>query len=155
MTGLDGATYANLLDELPDIVRRSGATTLLVTHDRDEAFRLCDDLVVLVAGRVIAAGAKRAIATNPRRVEVARMLGYSVVTLSGRRLAIPVDELRFGAGTDEFMVRIEAVADLVREWDVIAVHDDARLHIRMPRAHVAPRPGDAVPVHARVMYDVS
>lgn len=40
----------------PHVLEAFGATTVLVTHDRDEALRLGEDLVVLVDGRVHAAG---------------------------------------------------------------------------------------------------
>ena len=33
--------------------------TVFVTHDRDEAFRFCDDLAVLSSGSVEAAGPKK------------------------------------------------------------------------------------------------
>ena len=59
MAGLDGNTYARLLDALPGLVGHSGATVVVVTHNPEEAFRLCDDIVILVNGRVRTAGTRR------------------------------------------------------------------------------------------------
>jgi iron complex transport system ATP-binding protein len=42
--------------ELLDLIRSTGTTTLAVLHDLDLAARLCDHLVALHAGQVIAAG---------------------------------------------------------------------------------------------------
>ncbi|HEY8986278.1 MAG TPA: ABC transporter ATP-binding protein [Streptomyces sp.] len=42
--------------ELLELVRATGVTTLAVLHDLDLAARLCDHLVVLHEGRVVAAG---------------------------------------------------------------------------------------------------
>ncbi|MFJ8233002.1 ABC transporter ATP-binding protein [Streptomyces sp. NPDC094448] len=42
--------------ELLDLIRATGITTLAVLHDLDLAARLCDHLVALHAGRVVAAG---------------------------------------------------------------------------------------------------
>lgn len=49
--------------------------TIFVTHDRDEAFRSCEDLVVLSAGKVVADGPKRDIFAHPRFLAVARLTG--------------------------------------------------------------------------------
>jgi molybdate transport system permease protein len=49
--------------------------TLLVTHNMDEAYRLCENLLVLEQGRAIAAGAKREIFEKPQTVSVARLTG--------------------------------------------------------------------------------
>src|SRR4029077_227269 len=46
---LDSALAARLRDELAMLVGRSPVTTLLVTHDVDEAVRLADRLIVLSA----------------------------------------------------------------------------------------------------------
>jgi len=46
---LDAALAARLRDELAMLVERSPVTTLLVTHDVDEAVRLADRLIVLSA----------------------------------------------------------------------------------------------------------
>lgn len=42
--------------ELLDLIRATGITTLTVLHDLDLAARLCDHLVVLHEGAVVAAG---------------------------------------------------------------------------------------------------
>ena len=47
----------------------------MVTHDRDEAFQFCDELIVLDKGKIIASGDTYDIFENPRRVQVARLTG--------------------------------------------------------------------------------
>jgi ABC-2 type transport system ATP-binding protein len=54
-TGLDPAARHDTW-RLVERVRELGATILLVTHFMDEAERLCDRLVVIRAGEVVAAG---------------------------------------------------------------------------------------------------
>ncbi len=57
-TGLDPAVRLSLWRRVREL-RESGTTVLLTTHYMDEAERLCDRLVVLAGGRVVADGAPR------------------------------------------------------------------------------------------------
>lgn len=59
-TGLDPAARRATW-ELVERVRDSGVTVLLVTHFMDEAERLCDRLVVIDSGRVVAEGTPSAL----------------------------------------------------------------------------------------------
>ena len=49
--------------------------SILVTHDRDEAFQFCDELIILDEGKIIAQGDTYEIFENPRKVQVARLTG--------------------------------------------------------------------------------
>ncbi|MBQ2653732.1 MAG: ABC transporter ATP-binding protein [Methanobrevibacter sp.] len=49
--------------------------SIMVTHDRDEAFQFCDELIVLDEGKIIAKGDTYDIFENPKRVQVARLTG--------------------------------------------------------------------------------
>ncbi|MGE3175320.1 MAG: ABC transporter ATP-binding protein [Planctomycetota bacterium] len=61
-----------LLRELCD---ERGLTTILVTHDRDEALALADQMLVLRAGRVVERGAAADLLTAPRTAFTAAFLG--------------------------------------------------------------------------------
>ena len=61
-------------------VRDSGTTVVLVTHDVDEAERLCDRLVVLHRGRVVAGGTPASI--------VAELGGPTTVTFTDAELDV-------------------------------------------------------------------
>ena len=155
MAGLDGTTYSRLLDALPGLVGHSGATVVVVTHNAEEAFRLCDDIVILVNGRVRTAGAKHHIATNPMFRDVAEVLGYTVLSAAGRLIAIPEGALRLATGPTELSAIVDTVLDVVHEWDVIATIGTTRVHVGVPRSQVPPQSGDGIYLTARVMYDVS
>ena len=49
--------------------------SIMVTHDRDEAFQFCDELIVLDQGKIIAKGPTYDIFENPTKVQVARLTG--------------------------------------------------------------------------------
>src|SRR5207302_7543244 len=52
LSNLDAKLRAEMREELRSIQRRTGATTLLVTHDQAEAMALSDRIVVMNRGRV-------------------------------------------------------------------------------------------------------
>jgi ABC-2 type transport system ATP-binding protein len=60
-TGLDPAAR-RIAWELITAVRDGGATVVLVTHFMEEAERLCDRLIVLDRGRIVASGTPAAVA---------------------------------------------------------------------------------------------
>ncbi len=57
-TGLDPQARLNLWDRLRDLKRRN-ATLILTTHYMDEAEQLCDTLVIMDKGRIVAQGRPR------------------------------------------------------------------------------------------------
>ena len=48
---------------------------VFVTHDMEEAFRFCSDLLVLDSGRIIASGPKHQLFERPHSVAAARLTG--------------------------------------------------------------------------------
>ena len=48
---------------------------LLVTHNRDEAYRLCREMIVMDGGRVLRAGETKAVFADPRSCTAARLTG--------------------------------------------------------------------------------
>ncbi len=49
LTGLDAELHDRLADDLASLLRRTGTTALMVTHDLDEATRVADRVVPLAA----------------------------------------------------------------------------------------------------------
>ena len=68
-TGLDPQARHNLWEKLFRL-KRQGVTLLLTTHYMDEAEQLCDRLVIVDGGRVVAAGTPRSLIESycPREV---------------------------------------------------------------------------------------
>ena len=154
LEGLDERTYSRLLDELPQLLAAFDATTLLVTHSPHEALRLADDLVVLVDGRVHASGDKRAVAANPRVREVAEVLGYSVLPLDGRIVAVPPGALTPGPGAAEFWVAVDGIVDLVHGREMLGRVGDIRVVVPLPAGWPAAAPGERVCVHANRTWEL-
>ena len=150
LAGIDRATRSQLLDDLPALLRRFATTTILVTHDRDEAFRLADDLVVLADGRVLASGSKRALRAAPPNAETAALLGYSVVQVEGRQLGVPPGGFLIGAapawGCPRLSLVVESTADTGREVEVFGQAGGDRVRVALPAGMQTPGAGTVLEV---------
>ena len=52
-----------------------GGTVLLVTHNRDEAYRLCRDMIVMDGGQVLRTGGTKEVFADPQSTTAARLTG--------------------------------------------------------------------------------
>lgn len=85
-SALDPHLRRHLEEQLNAILRHYRGVVVFVTHDRDEAYRFCEQLVVLADGEVAAFGPKREVFEQPRTLAVARLTGcknFAAVTGSG------------------------------------------------------------------------
>ena len=104
LSALDPDTRAGVRSELATLLRDLGITTVLVTHDRDDAFELADRVAVLLDGRVAQIGTPEAVFERPASLAVARFLGLNVLSgvsdRTGRaRVGDSILELPEGAPT--------------------------------------------------------
>jgi ABC-type Fe3+/spermidine/putrescine transport system ATPase subunit len=76
LANLDRQLREELVGDLRTILSRVGVTTLVVTHDQQEAFVLADRLAVMSAGRLVQQGAPAAVYANPADLFVASFLGF-------------------------------------------------------------------------------
>jgi iron(III) transport system ATP-binding protein len=74
-TGLDPALRATVRAEVSDIIRHSGTTAILVTHDQDEALSMADEVAVLRDGVVLQHGPPHELYSRPVDAALARFLG--------------------------------------------------------------------------------
>jgi iron(III) transport system ATP-binding protein len=74
-SALDATMRAAVRTEVAAILRRAGATTLLVTHDQDEALSMADQVAVLRDGGIVAHDRPQAMYQSPVDPELASFLG--------------------------------------------------------------------------------
>jgi ABC-type sugar transport system ATPase subunit len=149
LTGIDRVTRVQLLDDLPRMLATFAATTILVTHDREEAFRLADNLVVLVDGRVRAAGPKAEVYARPPDRTTAELLGYTVVGIDRRLIAVPAGAWVLGEGGASFELVVERVVDMGNHLHAVGTVGGVRVDLRLRPGDPIPSAGDRVPIAAR------
>ena len=74
-SAMDTFLKEQLRIELANLLKGFDGFSIMVTHDRDEAFQFCDELIVLDEGKIIAKGDTYEIFENPGKVQVARLTG--------------------------------------------------------------------------------
>jgi thiamine transport system ATP-binding protein len=145
LSALDAGLRERLAGDLREILRAAGTTTLMVTHDHEEAFTVADRLAVMRAGHVVQEGPIAQVWREPADPETALFLGYARVyrdeaaaailaaagrapapAVAVRRSALAVDpdgglagEVRSSRATSE-QVRLVVDVDGVGEADAVA-----------------------------------
>ncbi|MDR0622362.1 MAG: ATP-binding cassette domain-containing protein [Deltaproteobacteria bacterium] len=109
LAALDAILRVSLREELDELLSRLGVTTVMVTHDQDEAMALGDQIVVMKDGRIEQSGTPQEIYRRPKTSFVASFVGGSN-HLPGRldgdflRLpgsaSIPIAALKIGGAPD-------------------------------------------------------
>lgn len=65
-TALDVTVQAQILDLIRDLQRSMGMSVLLITHDLGVIAEMCDEVVVMYAGRIVERASARELFANPR-----------------------------------------------------------------------------------------
>jgi len=101
LSNLDAKLRAEVRIEIRALQQRLGLTTLLVTHDREEALTMADRLVVMEGGRVRQIGSPRELYDEPQDAFVADFVGRCNILpgtredtghfRTGNGLILPVD----------------------------------------------------------------
>ena len=74
-SALDTHLRENMQAELKHIIREYDGSVILVTHSRDEAYKIADELVILDKGKPAASGPVKEIFKNPGNMRAARITG--------------------------------------------------------------------------------
>jgi spermidine/putrescine transport system ATP-binding protein len=77
LSALDAKLRREMQAELKGLQRKLGLTTILVTHDQDEALAMSDRIAVMHAGRIEQLGTGKEVYNGPKTEFVAQFLGES------------------------------------------------------------------------------
>jgi iron(III) transport system ATP-binding protein len=99
-SSLDASLRAALRQQVTELLHDLGATAILVTHDRDEALSMADQIALLRNGRITAVGTPRDLYATPADEQIAKSLGIAnlvaVKVIAGQlHCHIPIRQNRF------------------------------------------------------------
>ena len=101
---LDVSLRADVRAEVAEVLASAGTTTVLVTHDQDEALSMGHQVVIMLAGRIAQAGTPEEVYRKPGTPEVAAFLGDANLLMgevANGVIRTPVGPLKVETGTPE------------------------------------------------------
>jgi len=121
-SALDPVIRETLLDDLERFLRETRITTIFVTHDRVEAFRLGTRIGVMKDGRILQTGSPNEVMNRPVDEFVASLVGVEnilsgkVIRQNGKNMVVEVEGLEIEAPGEALPG--ERVALCIRPEDV-------------------------------------
>jgi iron(III) transport system ATP-binding protein len=101
LSALDARVRLRLRDEIKDLQRRLGVTTIMVTHDQDEALAMADRIAVMRAGTIEQVGTPFEIYRRPASAFVADFVGTMTFlpaeVTAPRRVRVGAADIELGA----------------------------------------------------------
>jgi putative spermidine/putrescine transport system ATP-binding protein len=95
LSALDARVRLALRQEMKALQRRLGITTIMVTHDQEEALTMSDRVAVFNEGRVEQVGPPAAVYEQPANAFVSDFVGVSnVLERDGRRFTVRPEKVR-------------------------------------------------------------
>ena len=79
-SALDGHLRFMLEQEVRHVIQKFGKTVILVSHDRDEVFRMSDSIAIMDSGEIQAVGPRREVFANPQTRKGAILTGCKNVS---------------------------------------------------------------------------
>jgi molybdate transport system permease protein len=74
-SALDTQLRSQMEKNLIEVLALYGGVTVMVSHNLEELYRICQDLLVISEGQVLASGHKQQIFHSPTTYEIARLTG--------------------------------------------------------------------------------
>ena len=164
-SSLDASMRASVRGDVARILAETGTTTILVTHDQDEALSMADQVALLQNGRILAAAPPRDLYSAPATAAVANSLGQVNVLIASlhgtiARCVLGDIQLAEPSASDRGLVLVRAENIDVRESEApglvraTVLHFDYFGHDSVARLEVR-GPGTQRPVEiiARIVGD--
>jgi ABC-type Fe3+/spermidine/putrescine transport system ATPase subunit len=170
LSNLDPSLRERTRHELRELIDRIGITTILVTHEQEEAFELADRIALLMHGGLVQVGPPEELYAHPASAAIARFVGRAT-PVSAQVIGVEQHHLRVRAMGTEFVVtgdrtlqgdvalmlrpealRVDGTGDLhgvVRRRRFTGAHDVLVIEVAGQELEVAApplraRPGDAI-----------
>ncbi len=78
-SSLDKPTREIMIDDFGEVLRETGTTAVIVTHDQDEALRLSTVIAVMDKGRIVQKGAPVDVMNHPENEFIASFMGMETL----------------------------------------------------------------------------
>jgi molybdate transport system permease protein len=168
---LDPHLRRQMEEQLRETLSGYNGAVIMVTHDMEEAFRFCTDLLVLDSGRVIASGPKHQLFERPQTVVAAQLTGCKNIVPACRiandriavnawdcelHTAIPVPDALTHVGFRSHQIAFQPAGQAENIFPCWLVGSSEAPHemTLYLRLHAAPLAGDPPHLQADVPKDI-
>jgi putative spermidine/putrescine transport system ATP-binding protein/putrescine transport system ATP-binding protein len=144
LSALDAKLRQELRAELKEILRRVGTTSIVVTHDQEEAMSLADTITVMNRSRIVQRGTPTEIYDRPANKFVAEFIGRSNWFSGALGSVVSGDTRVFRTDTGEILTVLAEACALPGHYEVCVRPE------RIKVIDLAERPDPAVGTNARM-----
>ena len=129
LSALDAKVRVMLRGEIRQLQQRLGITTIMVTHDQEEALTMADRILVIDRGRLVQDGTPRQVYDKPATPFVAGFIGAMNFIADARKIengVYDIGETRLRVSAENGTGRLPAgsrVTIAIRPEDVMLRHD--------------------------------
>jgi sulfate transport system ATP-binding protein len=150
-SALDAKVRKELRAWLRNLQEQTGVTTVIVTHDQEEAMEVADRIVVMNQGRIEQIGSPAEIYDNPATPFVMRFVG-EVNEISPDSFVRPQDlDLLDEPHAQSLPAVLKRVIHLGKETQAELLLEDGRLiHVQLQPDRIAAAKDDALPTGSRL-----
>lgn len=139
MSNLDVGVREDALLILRTIQREYGTPVLHVTHDREEAYALAEQLAVMYGGRIVEVGRPEDLYSRPRHAITAQLVGFYVLRSGDKCIGVRPDGVIVGSGSLRGRVldvirgndRMRAIIEVDGQRISAYIHSDIRGEITL------------------------
>lgn len=83
-SALDAVLRTDMENFMKDIITDLQVPTILVSHNRKEVYRFCDEIAIISRGRIEDLGPKERVFNEPKTKEAARLVGFENIIQAGQ-----------------------------------------------------------------------
>jgi iron(III) transport system ATP-binding protein len=134
-SALDAELRASTRRAVMDVLAKASVTSIMVTHDHEEALTCADHVAVLIGGALVQYGTPREVYWAPRTPEIAHLLGEAIIlpavlkrgTAETALGALPIAPTGAAERSGAVMVRPEQIVIAGRPADASEASAGARI----------------------------
>lgn len=155
-SAMDPHLKEGLQMELARELRHFGGIAVMVTHDRDEVYKLSDQLMIMDQGEILAKDETKRLFWNPRSVQAARLTGckniLKVVKTGRYEVKVPDWGIEFKTA-EPVSEKVTAIG--IRAHDLYAVEENIAAGNQKNVFWVEPRDIIETPFEWNVIFDTT
>ncbi len=111
-SALDEDLRIHMTRQLQDLLANYHGATIFVTHNMEEAYRICQQMVVVINGKVEMQGNKAVLFRNPPSLASAQLTGCRNFS------AVTIDAAAVGTAADEAAVKTKPFELIASDWGI-------------------------------------